>query len=103
MIAACAVLHPDGSYPNKARAGFHAYDFDGDGVVNEKDLTNALRLILGDGVSERQVTHLVDQLKKKFDENGDGVLQEKEFARCSRRMTSRRGSPWTCTARLRRF
>ena len=78
-IAACAVLHPDGSYPNKARAGFHAYDFDGDGVVNEKDLTNALRLILGDGVSERQVTHLVDQLKKKFDENGDGVLQEKEF------------------------
>ena len=46
-IAACAVLHPDGSYPNKARAGFDAYDFDGDGVVNEKDLIATLRLILG--------------------------------------------------------
>jgi Ca2+-binding EF-hand superfamily protein len=78
-IAACAVLHPDGSYPNKARAGFHAYDFDADGVVNEKDLIATLRLILGDGVSERQVIHIVDQLKKKFDENNDGVLEEKEF------------------------
>ena len=27
----------------------------------------------------RQVRRVVDQLKKKFDENGDGVLEEKEF------------------------
>ena len=78
-IAACAVLHPDGSYPNKARAGFHAYDADGDGVVDEKDLVATLELILGESVSERQVRRVVDQLKKKFDENGDGVLEEKEF------------------------
>jgi Ca2+-binding EF-hand superfamily protein len=78
-IAACVVLHPDGSYANKARAGFEAYDYDRDGIVSEADLIQTLRTILGEGVSERQVFSLVDQLKKKFDKNGDGVLEEKEF------------------------
>ena len=78
-IAACVVLAPSGSYANKARAGFHAYDVDGDGVVNDEDLRTTLRKTLGGGVSERQVDRLVDQLKTRFDENGDGVLEEHEF------------------------
>ena len=54
-VAACVVLHETGSYANKARAGFHAYDVNGDGAVCQTDLVHTLRLILGDGVSERQV------------------------------------------------
>lgn len=77
---ACIVLHPTGSYPNKAKAGFQAYDANGDGCVDQTDLVKTLRSILGNGVSERQVFHLVDQLKKKFDKNDDGILEEKEFA-----------------------
>ena len=77
---ACAVLAPSGSYVDKARAGFRAYDVDGDGVVDDSDLRTTLRAVLGSGTSDTQVDRIVDQLKTRFDVNGDGVLEEREFA-----------------------
>ena len=74
------MLAPSGSYADKARAGFRAYDVDGDGVVDDSDLRITLRAVLGSGTSDTQVDRIVDQLKTRFDVNGDGVLEEREFA-----------------------
>ena len=49
-------------------------------MVDDSDLRTTLRAVLGSGTSDTQVDRIVDQLKTRFDVNGDGVLEEREFA-----------------------
>ncbi|EEH53916.1 uncharacterized protein MICPUCDRAFT_51790 [Micromonas pusilla CCMP1545] len=97
-IAACVVMHGEfGSVANKARTAFQArsrlirrfppydrvgaYNFDGVGDLSEDDLRRAFGVVLGEALSAQQIEVLVQNMMRKFDDNGDGMIDEAEFRR----------------------
>ena len=56
------------------REAFQIFDYDGDGCITIKELGIVLRS-LGQNISETELIEMVTEL----DENGDGVIEFKEF------------------------
>ncbi|KAL0222271.1 hypothetical protein RCL1_002125 [Eukaryota sp. TZLM3-RCL] len=65
----------------KLKAAFAIYDIDGDGVINNIDLTKIVRMLVGQTLSTSQVDQVVIKTMSEADIDGDGVLSFEEFAK----------------------
>jgi len=54
---------------------------DGDGLITNADLFNAVPLMCGNNLSQHQLQELVDRTMRDADRDGDGRLSLQEFER----------------------
>ena len=94
---ACAVLAPSGSYVDKARAGFRAYDVDGDGVVDDSDLRTTLRAVLARARPTRRWTASWTSSRPDSTSTATASWRNASSRNSSPRTTSRRDSPCVYT------
>lgn len=66
---------------SKKRFMFDVYDMDGDGLISNGDLFNAVSLMCGNNLSRHQLQQLVDRTMRDADQDGDGRLSFEEFER----------------------
>lgn len=76
---ALAVLSSQSSKQEKLRYTFKMYDIDGDGRISNKDLYEALRIMVGINLSGVQLQQIVDKTFIEVDTNRDGYISFEEF------------------------
>ncbi len=59
---------------------FKIYDVDQDGFVSKKDLSQVLKLMVGEHLNESQLSTIVNKTIEDGDEDGDEKLSYKEFS-----------------------
>jgi Ca2+-binding EF-hand superfamily protein len=70
---------PMASVDVKSSYAFRIYDMDGDGYLGEDDIRKLLRLLLGHRYKETEATHVVNQIMKECDLDGDEKISFIEF------------------------
>lgn len=75
-----AVFSHRASPQSKREFLFRVYDMDGDGVLGRNDLTQVMQLLLGEhDDGGNLLKRVVDDIFKRADKNGDGVISTEEF------------------------
>ena len=64
---------------SKRRFLFDVYDMDGDGLISNADLYNAVKMMSGDNLTPIQLQQLVDRTMRDADMDCDGKLNFDEF------------------------
>eukprot|EP00045_Choanoeca_perplexa_P002790 m.26738 g.26738 ORF g.26738 m.26738 type:complete len:203 (-) comp11706_c0_seq1:153-761(-) len=64
----------------KLKFVFHIYDVEGDGFIDAQELFAVLKMMVTDGISDAQLSFIVDQTIKEADGDGDGKISFDEFA-----------------------
>jgi serine/threonine-protein phosphatase 2B regulatory subunit len=64
---------------SKRRFLFDVYDVDGDGLISNADLFNAVKMMSGDNLTQMQLQQLVDRTMRDADIDCDGKLSFDEF------------------------
>ncbi|KAL0208620.1 hypothetical protein P9112_011207 [Eukaryota sp. TZLM1-RC] len=65
----------------KLKAAFKIYDVDGDGLISPADLTQIVKLLVGETLSETQIEQVVTKTISESDFDSDGLLNFEEFAK----------------------
>ncbi|EGD79941.1 calcium binding protein P22 [Salpingoeca rosetta] len=60
---------------------FQIYDTKDDGFIDAEELFSVLKMMVTDGITDEQLTFIVDQTIKEADSRGDGRISFDEFCR----------------------
>jgi len=64
---------------DKLRFVFQIYDVHDDGFVDQEELFQVLKMMVTDGISDEQLSFIVEQTIQEADGNGDGKISFDEF------------------------
>lgn len=75
-----SVFSPSAPADKKAEYAFNIYDFDGDGLLSEKDLLILMSLLKGNNYMDRpEMEEVIDKVMAEADIDQDGHLSLSEF------------------------
>lgn len=79
FIKAVSIFMSDASRDDKLYFTFQIYDMDGDGRISNKDLYEALRVMVGTNLTGAQLQQITDKTFIEADVNRDGYITFEEF------------------------
>ncbi|OQV25169.1 Calcineurin subunit B type 1 [Hypsibius exemplaris] len=68
-----------GDRESKLRFAFSIYDIDGDGFINNGELFQVLKMMVGNNLKDLQLQQIVDKTIMYADKDGDGKISFEEF------------------------
>eukprot|EP00744_Colponema_vietnamica_P014925 GILI01020898.1.p1 GENE.GILI01020898.1~~GILI01020898.1.p1 ORF type:complete len:178 (-),score=26.17 GILI01020898.1:608-1141(-) len=81
FVQALSVFSGRGSREEKLRFAFKVYDIDNDGFINNSELFEILKMMVGSNLSDTQIQQIVDKTITDADTDRDGRLSFEEFVR----------------------
>mmetsp|Transcript_29838 Transcript_29838/g.83364 ORF Transcript_29838/g.83364 Transcript_29838/m.83364 type:complete len:180 (+) Transcript_29838:68-607(+) len=79
FIRMLAVFHPKTSREEKLNFIFKIYDVSGDGLLDEDEISQVLKMLVGNRLSNKQLRRICQRVLQENDKNGDGRITREEF------------------------
>jgi len=80
FILGLSVLTDSANPEEKIKFAFQVYDSNNDGFISNGDLFNAMKLLVGDNLTDIQLQQVVDRTIIEADKDQDGKLSYEEFS-----------------------
>eukprot|EP01119_Soliformovum_irregulare_P011190 TRINITY_DN2788_c0_g1_i1.p1 TRINITY_DN2788_c0_g1~~TRINITY_DN2788_c0_g1_i1.p1 ORF type:complete len:119 (-),score=21.49 TRINITY_DN2788_c0_g1_i1:43-399(-) len=79
FVQTLSVFSPRASKEEKLKFTFKVYDVKGDGFIDAEELSEVLKMMVGNHLTETQLQTIVEKTMSEADKDGDDLISQPEF------------------------